>query len=80
MCWGGPFVLFVLAYIPNGFGLGLQGLPAEIPILPESGLTYRRPSQLPYSPTGQRTDQDVPHARNLRIWSYSLSPRIDRIR
>lgn len=25
MCWGGPFVLFVLAYIPNGFGLGLQG-------------------------------------------------------
>lgn len=24
MCWGGPFVLFVLAYIPNGFGLGLQ--------------------------------------------------------
>jgi hypothetical protein len=25
MCWGGPFVLFVLAYIPIGFGLGLQG-------------------------------------------------------
>jgi hypothetical protein len=25
MCWGGPFILFVLAYIPNGFGLGLQG-------------------------------------------------------
>lgn len=24
MCWGGPFVLFILAYIPNGFGLGLQ--------------------------------------------------------
>ncbi|WWD22161.1 hypothetical protein CI109_106650 [Kwoniella shandongensis] len=24
MCWGPPFPLFVIAFIPNGFGLGLQ--------------------------------------------------------
>lgn len=34
MCWGGPFVLFVLAYIPIGFGLGLQGWSL---VYPEAG-------------------------------------------
>lgn len=24
MCWGGPYPLFVIAYLINGFGLGLQ--------------------------------------------------------
>ncbi len=24
MCWGGPYPLFVFAYVLNGFGLGLE--------------------------------------------------------
>jgi hypothetical protein len=50
MCWGGPFVLFVLAYIPIGFGLGLQGQSSpstRAGLFKREDLTNRRPGQLP---------------------------------
>ena len=43
MCWGGPFVLFVLAYIPIGFGLGLQGLSSFSYTLQISGNNEQMP-------------------------------------
>jgi hypothetical protein len=49
MCWGGPFVLFVLAYIPIGFGLGLQGqssFPTSAGYFRREDLTVRRPGKL----------------------------------